>query len=749
MASAAPARALRRSCQFCRARKVRCSGQEKCDACRERNLDCIYGLEAPKGRPRKRTRPESSAQDSGDSYPTLILPMVPDSTADAMRAPGGAGALGSSVEASSSVVLRSLGSELEVMFERAFGDAALTSPPADSYYLKALWSFNRKAREHPLPPIQHHASCSAMGYGAVRGALTQELVEMTCTRYGRLGCSHLADTRGTFFFSSLASDTSPAMFHGVVAPPPGENPIDKLSPNRVLQLIETWFSLHPISTLVSRTLLLRQYKNKVHDQMLLSLIIAQALYMSREAPFCEFLDYAISQFHNLPANICNISTAQTLALLTWHDLSLSRNRRGTCFLGCACQMLMKLMKLPTGPASRINGIDTGAVERELIKNIYWILLILTLWGFMQFDYPFSPEMLPSPEEMGFPPTDEKESEVYKLDLASGNTFQSQIKMVGDLWAMSNIASTVGHIYALFPSAESPILSSWDASPARQLHLPPPASDHDIADLCTRVKEILTMASKQLVDADVYVRSESRAVVLLTYHTLVIHLLFPLPGNQPLPDVLDSLVASGKAFIAVAHSEVANIGGKGIWYGTVTNDPFTANILTLGIDAFSRALGALCQLGILLPRRAEFTEIAENLLLVTKLERMGIARRGREIRKELKAAIARIKEDMPGTTDEAEWDPPPFPADAGCLGKAPVQYVGVEETFEAFDPFPGLLASENMFGQEQEQEHTYQCFFPSPVSGHQQLDMPLEGFSVARETDAQFEPEEPVNLGWGF
>jgi hypothetical protein len=320
-------------------------------------------------------------------------------------------------------------------------------------------------------------------------------------------------------------------------------------------------------------------------------------------------------------------------------------------------------------------------------------------------------------------------------------------MLGDLWAMSHIASTVGHIYAMFPSThELPTTSSWVASPARQFR-PPPASDHDTAVLCAKVKEILTMASKELVDPDVYVTSESKAVVLITYHTLIIHLLFPLPGKAPLPDVLDSLATSGNALVAVANSDVAVIGCKAIRYATANNDPFTANVLALGIDAFSKALSTLKPLGMLLPRRAEFTDIAGKLLEVTKLEKMGIARRGRAVRKNLKAVIAGMNEDMLGTTDEAEYGPLLFPAASGSSSQpAADEYVGVEEPFQAFDPFAGMMMPGDMF--QQEQEPAYPSFFPSPLSGNQHIDLSLGGFSVASGSGAQYGMgEHDEDSGW--
>src|SRR6478735_6624869 len=39
---------LRRSCAFCRARKIKCSNEIICEACRKQGADCIYDFEPPR-----------------------------------------------------------------------------------------------------------------------------------------------------------------------------------------------------------------------------------------------------------------------------------------------------------------------------------------------------------------------------------------------------------------------------------------------------------------------------------------------------------------------------------------------------------------------------------------------------------------------------------------------------------------------------------------------------------------------------
>jgi hypothetical protein len=68
------------------------------------------------------------------------------------------------------------------------------------------------------------------------------------------------------------------MVYGII--PPQENPLDSINPNEILQLIERLLPLHPLSLIASRTMLLPEYRNKVHDQIVLSIIISRALHIN-------------------------------------------------------------------------------------------------------------------------------------------------------------------------------------------------------------------------------------------------------------------------------------------------------------------------------------------------------------------------------------------------------------------------------------------------------------------------------------
>lgn len=821
MSSMAPVqRAMRRSCQFCRSRKIRCSGQDKCDACRERNIDCIYGRESSKGRPRrlkskngepgtpgsvsnssqgyalKGLQPTQVEVDMGDLAVTLLPPTpadhdamgnLDDTAADAMttsellmetpnerrqqqQADGSSPPGGTGVEQQGS-----LATELELMFQQNFYPTA-ANKQSMNVYQEAISAFNQQAKWRsagmttrssspsdsgsessspapPSPPVSADFKCAVMSYEAILSLLTQELVEMLSVKYGRLSCHHLGDTAATFYIKSLASDTTPKMITEPATAPPLRNPIQDFDLHRTLQMIEIWFSVHPLSTIVSKTLLLRQYRSNTHDEMLLSLIIADALYIGdgkvANSQGEAFFNYAISLLHTQPVRKCSLSTAQALTLLGWHELCLAKARRATCFLGYACRIVNKLMtraaQVPTTGLSRINGIDAGEVEAELMRNIYWIILSSTLWSFMQFDQPFG-DLLPSPLTMGFPPVEQSHSIVYKLDLVSGNisTFQRQGRMIRELWALSHITSTVGHVYSLFPRnsrsrVDLPSSLSWQARPLQQLRLLSNPRQ-DITILCARIREILAEATKQ-VNPQRVSSPASRATVLSAYHTLIVHLLFPRldPSTTGLPegslfdeppltsDILDTFCDSARAFIDIARSFLGDdglLGNDKVLYSTGSAaEPgigMTTNMFVLGLDACARTLEVFCgrlrsssspsERAMLMSRKLEFSVLSKELHSITKIERLNIARRVRLVKKHFKMVRVQLDQSLAIDMDMQDITPP--------LSVSPSSMSGGSESNSSASA--DVLFMQRHFGLQYPNHHQY----PAPPGygsySHQQF-----------------------------
>ncbi|KAI9780890.1 MAG: hypothetical protein M1816_002636 [Peltula sp. TS41687] len=706
---------MRRSCHFCRSRKIRCSGQSKCDACRERSIDCVYGTEALKGRPRgsgssksanavgrglQVDRPavdmaehEVELLDGSTISPALTNTAQVSSDPSLIRTLARTGSVDARIQTSPSSSVRgpaggTVAAELEVIYRQNFyGErtAEVMSPCQE--VISAFQSrLNHGGHGYELGPAADSTSRQVIMYEGCLPQLTQELVEMLSVKFGRLGCHHLGDFNGRFYVRSLEVDTSQSMFAG--GPPEG-NPLNSFDDYRTLQLIDIWFSVHPLSTVVSKTMLLREYRSNTHDEILLAVILADASFVygarTTEQQGEALYQFAASSLLTRPVQGCNLSTTQALVLLGWHEICTFQARRGTCYLGYACRAIINLRNTmaqsPNLRMSRINGIDVRTVESELMNNIYWIIYSITLWSFMQFDGPTN-DLVPSQLSAEFPPMDASSSALTQLDIVSDNvsTLQAQGRMIRELWQLSHIASTIAHMYALFPretqTVEAPRLA-WQAQPLHQLRQL--FSPHqDIPVLCVRIRRILVDAA-EVLKAQVATPA-SQAYVLTAYHTMIIHLLFPRPGtnqaDEPISgEALDVMCTSARALIDI----VARLDTTPAPNPLKTETPHTAlaNIITLGLDACGRAIEVLLARlerapmgegqGIFF-RRGELTFLAVELHRIAKGEKMSSARRLRIVKRKIKENRQRFELSSSGTgTPMTPYDHPAFfPLEDGNL-----------------------------------------------------------------------------------
>ncbi|KAA8651638.1 Zn(II)2Cys6 transcription factor domain-containing protein [Aspergillus tanneri] len=393
---------LRRSCIFCRTRKIRCSGGHICAACRERNLDCVYSPEARKGRPRRRGLPTSSAS-----------PHVKQSS------PSG--------RAREPDYLHTLGDDLEQRFQAYF----ISNPGSQSnLFQNSIASFYRRARPTTTGPPRR------LDYAGLLSWMSHEMVEMLLLRLGHLGCerpSEMTTATRDAFITALAADTSACMFEST---PPQKNPLAALGTQRILQWVDLWFYTHPLSSLVSKTLLVSRIRDETVDEALLALLLGDA---------CDFYRAQVP------------SSDDAMLLMAWRGLCIGHARRATCLVGYACRMVARLHERWQRDGRRdderkLNGVTLSAVEQEILQNVYWVCLSTTTWAFLQIDQPFS--LFVPDETPAFPCVDETSSALLRLDRASDHlsTLPAQVLALRQLWPLSQISSTVAHIYTLYLNA---------------------------------------------------------------------------------------------------------------------------------------------------------------------------------------------------------------------------------------------------------------------------------------------------------
>ncbi|KAJ5604004.1 hypothetical protein N7537_006960 [Penicillium hordei] len=370
------------------------------------------------------------------------------------------------------------------------------------------------------------------------------MLEMLLLRFGHLGFGP-AEHRPRFFTTCLAQDTTATMFEidmGVSV----NSPLTSIDSSWMMQLIDIWFSIHPFSVLISKTLLLQSIKDGVYDQALLAILLSEAMATlathvpesNRPSLLVEsaaLAEWSMSQVCALAVNVSDISTAQTLLLLGWHHLHRSQARRATSYIQLAAQIINDLRsRLSTAPNTapyrvKINGFQVIDVEHEVLHNMDSVTSSLRLWILMQTEDGHSPPQKLADIPVSFPPVDEFSSRMTVLDIASGHvsTIRAQATVARLLWPLSQLTATLGHVYTLAHWYQN-TTGSHDIIPSQTRHLHQlrqlAGNGLDKESLCSRIRLCLREALRTMQEASS--SSSLEAVVKATYLTIIIHMLFP-------------------------------------------------------------------------------------------------------------------------------------------------------------------------------------------------------------------------------
>jgi hypothetical protein len=199
-----PGPALRKSCHFCRSRKIRCSGQSICSACRERNIECSYRVGGPKGRPRGPSRTsteENSGLKSGTLTPNL------ESTQWRGGSPPKNSAYFDNIDGQQAPD-RTVANNLQAMFNRLLGDHSDGTVHHSNLVIDAFG----KQIPRGIKSTKYGGSPQSLNsvpvgkpisYEGLFFILAQELIEMLALRFSDLGCHQLEAGRSRYFQKSF------------------------------------------------------------------------------------------------------------------------------------------------------------------------------------------------------------------------------------------------------------------------------------------------------------------------------------------------------------------------------------------------------------------------------------------------------------------------------------------------------------------------------------------------------------------
>ncbi|KAI0205150.1 hypothetical protein F4808DRAFT_410653 [Astrocystis sublimbata] len=619
---------LRRSCGFCRARKIKCSNETICEACRKQNVDCVYDFEPHQPAPKPKSRPSHGQSDAGHSA----------SHSD-VTTPGSSNPAEEGEQMSTPLEPSDLASELENVFHDVFSTYGQDAGP--NIWHQKISSF---CQSIGLPPSESSdkenvGSCGQFqlkSNAQVLSLIVKDIVALIVTKFGSLGCHLIEGGGGRFLVDGLQSDRTDSMFDPL---PPGSDllassPVSGDGIRKVSQLIDIWFSNHPLSFLLSKTLVMHELQRETLDEMLLAAILVdvhsfvggdaatargRALRQwtaekLRGQPYYASDDSPSPSSSNSPRPSSarpTISTIQTLTLLGWHALSQAQIRRAVCYIGVACRLTTQLKNgrySGTSSAlntSRINGIDVCDIEKELIAYLWWTNFAIFQWLFLQMDQQL-PYLPVTNLTTDFLPIDASSSALVRLDEASDNISTLRTQKIAHLhmWPLTHVCSLVAYIYDLYPEdaqlAEAAQPLFWQEAPLFALgRIQTKSAAQSLDIICQKIYPVL-MDSVSIMERKIDQES-SRTFILVVYQILGIHTIFPRSSaayggatpNSRLPtDMIVRFCNSAEELIKIISSAHESLDVEPLSTIPFQLHPASPEMFTLALDTCSRAISRI-------------------------------------------------------------------------------------------------------------------------------------------------------------
>ncbi|KAJ9293899.1 transcriptional regulator family: Fungal Specific TF [Paecilomyces variotii] len=660
---------LRKSCGFCRARKIKCSNEKICEACRKQQVECIYDVQPVSRAPQNAQIPPQLADHP--VAPTHTNADSTSSSASPSRSPGYDNSW-------------TIASELESIFVDNFSPRnGQDNEVTDNPWHQKIGTFYQSVAQSEG---NRTPSAQSRRHPDIFSIIVKDLVTLVVSKFGLLGCNPVDNCECHFLVKAFREDHTTTMFD---ESPPASNPLAEFETRKITQLIDIWFSTHRLSFILSKTLVLYELRRQTLDETLLLTIMGDALILTGEEeqgqrclrwaanrlwkhPYSK--DNTSSETEEPPeagaslASPPEISIVQTLVLLGWHALCRSQIRRALCHIGLACRLAKKLREYKwstatTGPGGRINGIEVREVEREIIAYLWWITFIIFQWLFIQMDekLPYLPRTSLSSV---FLPADPVSSALIRLDEASDHisTLHQQKAAMVDIWPVAHVCSIVAYVYDLYPEqaetgADEPSAATmWQEAALSALgRIKGNIKPHGLDIVCREVHQVLIdnvsiMGSKLKHDP-------SRTFVLTVYHSMAIHLLFPhtrktgrtAGTSGPNSAVIEDLCFSAKELIKIITSALEPLDVEPLSHVASQLHPFSPDTFTLALDTCCRAMEIVCAGRTSEPQsispdtwqlyEPQLRSIATNLYELGQIQNFSTGPSCRAVRKQIEA-IAR-------------------------------------------------------------------------------------------------------------
>ncbi|EIE87020.1 hypothetical protein RO3G_11731 [Rhizopus delemar RA 99-880] len=265
-----------------------------------------------------------------------------------------------------------------------------------------------------------------------------------------------------FIISTFTDDPSTTFFNSSSDALVLNNPLNLLSPQQALRLIDIFFCIHPFAVMFNKTMLLQSYWTDTIDPFLLSVIFGTTLFMSSAdegkpldiwQPINlemrnSFLDYAYFLLSKLSAET-TISRYQAVVLLALFEVMFGFTKKGVTLFALSYRIADKL--------GMFNGtIPSGltSVEKELLSISFWAAFQISIRGCIELVQ--VPRLVLSYRNRSYPPINSMMSLSFQADIENGNlrSFKHYNYIVETFYIQSVISNFNCNILCILPQEKS-------------------------------------------------------------------------------------------------------------------------------------------------------------------------------------------------------------------------------------------------------------------------------------------------------
>ncbi|KAH8920729.1 hypothetical protein BT69DRAFT_1321261 [Atractiella rhizophila] len=500
---------MRKSCKFCRSRKIRCSGEQGgCAACVGRKQECVYEAAAPMGRPRKYPRDEK-----GQSRPSAP-PKKPSLLARRVTSGLDLRALSKNPDIIPLPTSPPLPISIEDL-ERGMSKLRLEKALDDTFnsfeherigvLVKAqFYLVSPDALPINLPKYRAHRSTRFLYEVALRARTAKRATtKVTMDFPSRLRLLwNLGVDLVSWFTWGCSSKCDPAynepaylrwLQNDNVTPfpdieqEPVQDPLKLFSKERIIELLTKWFIWNPSSFYCNDAEILRQVNDDTIDPALLCAILGSVLDFAPSgsdgtkapsppsnaaSPIIDFPDrpsplgskfFAHAQrllFHRTSrTGALKLSTLQAMIIWCIREVAFLEGRRAWA-LNSSTRVLGReaLKQCMARKAIGLNWGEKDELEMEMIINICWVNASWGSWTFLALGMPKA-TMLEVTAGLPLPPSDHIKSASYQYRLKHAHLPLDEKKLQEAIQRFSERARTISLIFTLETKGSRPPPSS--------------------------------------------------------------------------------------------------------------------------------------------------------------------------------------------------------------------------------------------------------------------------------------------------